>query len=149
MKSKVVFIDMDGTIVSFSDNNDKVIVDDFYTGFFLNRKPVYQVMSKIKEVFWNYDLHILTACPHMMAMYEKGEWLDKHFNIDQIKRHYVLWKEDNKAEFIAKYCLWNDIKTTDCIVIDDDHKVLKECELIGCQVYHPSRILTLFEDELK
>ena len=147
MKNKTVFIDMDGVISSYSCPDDTVIAHDFTEGFFINRKPVSVVIRQILLLFGNCHLAILSASPHNRAIIEKNAWLDKHFDISD--RHFIKWKSGSKAEYILEYCAVNDINPKDIILIDDTHKVLEECELIGCQVYHPSRLLTLERADLK
>lgn len=147
MKNKTVFIDMDGCIAEFCTSDDKVIAADFPEGFFLNRKPVSVMIRKILILFGDCHLAILSAAPHNRAIIEKNAWLDKNFDIDN--RHFVKWGEGNKAEYILEYCAVNDINPKDVIVIDDTHKILEECERIGCQVYHISRVLTLERRDIK
>ena len=140
---KTVFIDMDGVLASYADENDKVNAHEFPVGFFYHRQPVYQVMDKILEVYGKEHLAILSAVPHGEAIIEKDMWLDKYFPVKKEDRHYVMWKQETKQDFIQNYCEENNIDIKNVVLIDDEHEILRNVEGIGCQVYHISRILTL------
>jgi len=145
--NKIVFIDMDGTLVSYNTIDDKVIATEFPDGFFRNRKAVYPMICKVDELFTDYQMAILSAAPHDQAIIEKNEWLDRHFSMP--KRYFIKWKEETKRDFIEKYIEDNHITKADVTLIDDEHEILIDCEAFGIQVYHPSRVLTLQKEELK
>lgn len=138
---KTVFIDQDGVLCSYADCNDKVCATEFPYGFFLDRYPVLPVINKIWELYKNDHLVILSAVPHLEAIVEKNIWLDRHFPVKD--RYFIMWKTQKKCDFIKEYCIENNVDIKDCILIDDEHEILRECEKIGCQVWHISRLLTL------
>jgi len=146
---KTVFIDIDGTLSSLCDINDKINMTEFPTGTFLTRLPVLPVIKAIVEAFpkGQYKHAILSACPHDQSIKEKNIWLDNYFPIEE--KYFIKWKKENKADFIKNYCEVHNIDLQDIILIDDDHQILSECEALGVQVLHISRLLTLSQMALK
>lgn len=140
---KTIFIDLDGTICVYATEDDKVNMTEFPSGCFENRLPVIPVIEEIQTNFPPSDYHyaILSAVPHNQAIVEKHTWLDRYFPVSE--RHFIKWKQTNKANYIKAYCELKDIPFSDIILIDDEHKILSEVEMLGCQVYHISRLLTL------
>jgi len=145
--SKTVFIDMDGTLCTYADHQDKVNMTHFPPGSFLYREPVEPVINAIIDNFGNEHLAILSAVPHQTAIYEKQAWLNMYFNIEE--RHFIKWKEETKADFIKGYAEENKIELSDIILIDDEHKILSEVENLGVQVYHISKLLCLGKERKK
>lgn len=138
-----------GTISHFATDDDKVNCTEFPDGCFLTRLPVLPVINAIYTNFPPSEYHyaILSACPHEQSMIEKHDWLDRHFPVTE--RHFIRWKQVNKADYIKEYAEQHNIDLADIILIDDEHKILSEVEHLGCQVLHPSRLLTLAQKPLR
>ncbi len=137
-----IYIDMDGTIARFHDEN-LYLERMFEKGFFAGLKPFDNAVDAIKRIIDNHpnvDVYVLSAAittPYCLA--EKNAWLDKYLpNIDNEHRLFVenpstdkslcvpgsyLYKDDN-----GKYR--NKISEND-ILIDDYNKNLIEWQKAG------------------
>lgn len=137
-----IFVDMDGTIARFHDEN-LYLERMFEKGFFSGLKPFDNAVEAIKHIIDNHpnaDVYVLSAAittPYCLA--EKNAWLDKYLpNIDKEHRIFVenlstakslcvpgsyMYKDDN-----GKY--HNKIFKND-ILIDDYNKNLEEWERDG------------------
>lgn len=137
-----IFVDMDGTIARFHDEN-LYLERMFEKGFFSGLKPFDNAVEAIKHIIDNHpnaDVYVLSATittPYCLA--EKNAWLDKYLpNIDKEHRIFVenlstakslcvpgsyMYKDDN-----GKY--HNKIFKND-ILIDDYNKNLEEWERDG------------------
>ena len=137
-----IFVDMDGTIARFHDEN-LYLERMFEKGFFSGLKPFDNAVEAIKHIIDNHpnaDVYVLSAAittPYCLA--EKNAWLDKYLpNIDKEHRIFVenlstakslcvpgsyMYKDDN-----GKY--HNKIFKND-ILIDDYNKNLEEWEKDG------------------
>lgn len=147
---KHLFIDMDGVIADYVNIlTNKAIINDYNTpGIFLNKLPCKTMINGITNLFDKdyYVYHILSASPTEMGIAEKEIWLDKYFNIDN--RHFVAYPDESKADFIVNWCSLNNVNITDCYLIDDAQRHLKEFELIGGNPIHPIHILVLNETKI-
>lgn len=137
-----IFVDMDGTIARFHDEN-LYLERMFEKGFFSGLKPFDNAVEAIKHIIDNHpnaDVYVLSAAittPYCLA--EKNAWLDKYLpNIDKEHRIFVenlstakslcvpgsyMYKDDN-----GKY--HNKIFKND-ILIDEYNKNLEEWERDG------------------
>lgn len=137
-----IFVDMDGTLARFHDEN-LYLERMFEKGFFAGLKPFDNAVEAIKHIIDNHpnvDVYVLSAAittPYCLA--EKNAWLDKYLpNIDKEHRIFVenlstakslcvpgsyMYKDDN-----GKY--HNKIFKND-ILIDDYNKNLDEWEKDG------------------
>lgn len=137
-----IFVDMDGTIARFHDEN-LYLERMFEKGFFSGLKPFDNAVEAIKHIIDNHpnaDVYVLSVAittPYCLA--EKNAWLDKYLpNIDKEHRIFVenlstakslcvpgsyMYKDDN-----GKY--HNKIFKND-ILIDDYNKNLEEWERDG------------------
>lgn len=137
-----IFVDMDGTIARFHDEN-LYLERMFEKGFFSGLKPFDNAVEAIKHIIDNHPnayVYVLSAAittPYCLA--EKNAWLDKYLpNIDKEHRIFVenlstakslcvpgsyMYKDDN-----GKY--HNKIFKND-ILIDDYNKNLEEWERDG------------------
>lgn len=145
---KHLFIDMDGTIVQLAGFDGKVNVLNYdEPNFFNHWEPIRYMIEALWYVFDKEEFvwHILSASPNDKGIIEKNVWLDKHFHFCGNNRHFIIWKQEDKGEFIAKYCADNDIDPSDCYLVDDDINNLISAELIGANAYHTSRVLSEYE----
>lgn len=76
---KFVFIDMDGTICDFGDNDGNCLREEFPSKYFLNKKPIETVITNIKKEFKDDYLYILSCSPSLEANTEKNIWLNRYF----------------------------------------------------------------------
>lgn len=142
---KHIFIDMDGTIVPLIGDNGKVTQDNFSKDNFFDKElPLRTVIEALYNVFPSseYIYHILSASPDTKGVTEKNRWLDKWFPVKDSNRHFVIWKQETKGQFLNKYCALKDIDIHECVLIDDDINNLIDVESYGVVSYHVSRLLS-------
>ena len=145
---KHLFIDMDGTIVQLAGFDGKINVSSYDEPDFFNHwEPINYMIEAIKEVFdpCRYTYHILSASPDIKGIMEKNRWLDKYYNVPDEFRHFIIWKKEDKGEFIKKYCIDKGIDFYYCYLVDDDINNLISAELVGVNAYHTSRVLSEYE----
>ena len=137
-----MFVDMDGTITAYdvypeSDVN-KNMADNYQT-----LEPVNYVIDILKKIneLPNVDVYILTLSRDRSITEKKKVWLNK----------YVNFIDEDKWIIITKLylwnCKWNKMmkekldKYNYEILLDDDHKILKETQKIlgnSASVFHIS-----------
>ena len=123
-----IYIDMDGTIARFHDEN-LYLERMFEKGFFAGLKPFDNAVEAIKHIIDNHpnvDVYVLSATittPYCLA--EKNAWLDKYLpNIDKDHRIFTSLNVP-KSEAIGHQLTDKDI------LIDDYNKNLLEWEKAG------------------
>lgn len=148
---KHIFIDMDGTIAEYKGPNDKIIIEDYSKVFnmYISKRPVKIVLDAIKKLYENDEYYIISAAPNERAIQEKDEWLDKYFPVKKENRYYIKYPVTDKASELEKILEKLNLNYEDVVLIDDHHDILKKVERMGIQVYHPSRIISRYEEILK
>lgn len=143
-----IFVDMDGTIAEFpvyQEENVAKAMEEEYSKI----EPINYIIDILKELgkIEDIDLYILTLSKTIKITKEKIKWLKKYVNFIQEKNWIIITKElgeyniENRnivkalkmQEKLPKY----DFE----ILLDDDHKVLKETQkLLGnkVKVFHIS-----------
>lgn len=117
-----VFVDMDGTLAEFKSVSK--IEELFEEGYFLNLKPLDNMVTAIRELNQNpnYNIYILSSVLEQSkyAHHEKMEWLGSY--IPEITPNQVIFSVcgQNKTDFVP-----NGIKSTD-ILLDDYNLNLNE-----------------------
>ena len=120
-KDILMFVDMDGVIVSYDVGNPYG---------FLDKRPLKQNIENIRKVseIENVEVQILSMCREPNQIEEKNIWLDKNApffkkeNRNIIARAMHNWEssENLKLKFLS------EVKTDKQIVlVDDDNSVLK------------------------
>jgi FMN phosphatase YigB (HAD superfamily) len=148
MNNKHVFIDMDGTITTFTGPNTKVYLteEELNTpGLFYNKLPLTSLMTELINYFDNSTLYILSASPSDHGIDEKNKWLDKYFPLPKENRYFVRYQQQDKVEKLIELITDLDIPKEDVILIDDDHKILFKAESLGIQVFHPSYFIAVHD----
>jgi 5'-nucleotidase len=89
MTKKIVYIDMDGTLVDFIGHFDAIVQSggqvsdplDADLEVFANAKPMAGAISAVDVLTQHYDLHILTTSPwdNPAAPSQKLAWIKQHF----------------------------------------------------------------------
>lgn len=116
-----LFVDMDGTLAVFTpvDELEKL----YEQGYFLNLKPIPNVVEAIKEIIRNnpeIEVNILSAylIDSPFALEEKNEWLDKYLpEIDKAHRIFTPCGCDKK-DYIP-----GGVKETDFLLDDYTHNL--------------------------
>lgn len=121
-----IFVDMDGTIARFHDEN-LYLERMFEKGFFRDLKPFENAVSAIKELVKDNtsEIFILSATVNSCSLEEKQEWLDRY--LPEIDKEHRIFTSLNvpKSEAIGHRLTDKDI------LIDDYNKNLLEWQKAG------------------
>ena len=131
-----MFIDMDGTIVEYPVFLEEEITTNT-KGKFINEKPLDLIIEKLRKIneINNIDLYILTLAKSNIIVEEKKIWLKKHVNFIKEENWIIVNKEKgeyNKGNrnIIKAQKMKEKMNDYDCLILlDDDHKILKETKL--------------------
>ena len=130
-----MFIDMDGTITEFEVYPEELVTQNMNNGY-SKYEPLEYIINILKEVnkIPNIDLYILTLSRNSKIVDEKKNWLRKHVNFIKEENWILINKELGeydktnrniiKAEKINEKMNEYDYS----ILLDDDHKILKEAQ---------------------
>ena len=143
-----IFVDMDGTIAEYpvyQEENVAKAMEEEYSKI----EPVNYIINILKELskIENIDLYILTLSKTIQISEEKIKWLKKYVNFIQEKNWIIITKElgeynKENRDFIKALKMQEELPIYDFeILLDDDHKVLKETQkLLGnkVKVFHIS-----------
>lgn len=143
-----IFVDMDGTIAEYpvyQEENVAKAMEEEYSKI----EPVNYIINILKELskIENIDLYILTLSKTIQISEEKIKWLKKYVNFIQEKNWIIITKElgeynKENRDFIKALKMQGKLPIYDFeILLDDDHKVLKETQkLLGnkVKVFHIS-----------
>ena len=121
-----IFVDMDGTLARFHDEN-LYLERMFEKGFFRVLKPFENAVSAIKELVKDNtsEIFILSATVNSCSLEEKQEWLDRY--LPEIDKEHRIFTSLNvpKSEAIGHRLTDKDI------LIDDYNKNLLEWQKAG------------------
>lgn len=129
-----LYVDMDGTLYRFHDENHDYIKKMWQPGFYRNLQPFKQFVGGLKTFMLRHpdvEVYILSSVLHTKTAFiedEKHESL--HRDLPEISQENVLFvpEGDNKAAFVNKYVGKVD---SNCFLIDDYNKNLREWEAAG------------------
>ena len=134
-KKVAMFIDMDGTITEFEVYPEELVTQNMNNGY-SKYEPLEYIINILKELnkIPNIDLYILTLSRNSKIVDEKKNWLRKHVNFIKEENWILINKELGeydktnrniiKAEKINEKMNEYDYS----ILLDDDHKILKETQ---------------------
>lgn len=148
---KYVFIDMDGTIAEWGYPDGR-ISGDYQFGDYFNKQPINDVIAEIYNLYSNseeYIVYILSAVPNTEAIFEKNSWLDLNFIIPYENRIYI--REDEDKIDIIKFVLdkfYGLEVAGNAILIDDKKEWLTKAVEAGIEVFHPTKIITSFQNRM-
>lgn len=143
--NKNIFVDMDGTIAAYQHLPlDSFGCIDFISGeYFKNSIPVYPIIDKLKKYKEKgYNLYILSAIPDSICEKEKNEWLDKYCPFFEKENRFFIGNKKYKNVMLRNLLNKMKIDKKDVTVIDDDHQVLLNLNLLGINAIHVSMFLT-------
>lgn len=140
--NKYLFLDMDGTICSYSDVCKDIDGNiDFVNGeLFKYLTPVEYILNFVTTYYDMNNVYILTACPNSIALEEKKEWLQENFPQLKLKNFYFVGNKDYKHVFLKHLMLKLKMKPNDVCMIDDNYSILDKMRSIGVNAIHPSNI---------
>lgn len=134
-KKVALFVDMDGTIVEY-----KIYPDGFITyetkDLFKNAEPIKIMIDKLKEInkIDNIDIYILTLSKSNIIKKEKEEWLQRYVPFIDKENYIIIVREngeynsDNRKYIKAKKMKEKLNDYDYLILLDDEHKILKETQ---------------------
>lgn len=130
-----MFIDMDGTIVEYPVYRDDEITNKS-EGLFLKQEPLTIIIDELRKIneIKNIDIYILTLAKSIIIVEEKKQWLKKYIDFIDESNWIILNKETDgynkeNRDIIKAIKIKEKLKNYDCsILLDDDHKILKETQ---------------------
>jgi predicted kinase len=142
---KYLFLDMDGTVCSFSNVNRDIDNNlDFVNGeVFKHLRPVYHIIEKVRNLYKPENVFILTACPNNIAWEEKKWWLKQYMPFLLDENIYFVGNKDYKHVFLNHLLLKKKFKKQDVCVVDDNYQIIEKMRDIGVNILHPSDIEVL------
>lgn len=134
-KNVAMFIDMDGTITEYEVYPEELVTKNMNIGY-SEYEPIECIINILKEInnIPNIDLYILTLSRNSKIVNEKKNWLRKYVNFIKEENWIFINKElgeyDKTNRNIIKAKKINEkIDQYDyAILLDDDHKILKETQ---------------------
>ena len=129
-KRVAMFIDMDGTITEYEVYPEELVTQKMNSGY-SEYEPVEYIINILKNVdeIPNIDLYILTLARNSKIIEEKWQkyweenWIFINKEIGEYdKTHRNIIKAEKIKEIIKEYDY--------AILLDDDHKILKEAQMM-------------------
>lgn len=144
--NKILFVAMDGTICEFHDyKENRILMDDFEPGFFLNKKPLKSILYVIENEYKDYIKIALSSSPSDNADIEKEQWL-KNQGLNWL-HIFLRYQSNDKSAAVFNFIKLNNIEPSNITIIDNDLKVLRACEKMGVTCIHPSHLLVKYEEQ--
>ncbi len=147
-KKVAMFVDMDGTITVYGVYQEadvaRKMAEDYKTA-----EPLNYVINILEEInnIPNVDIYILTLSRDKKITEEKEIWLEKYVNFVKPENWIIITKEigeynkENRDRIKAEKMKEKLEKYDYAVLLDDDHKVLKEAQkMLGekASVFHIS-----------
>lgn len=148
---KYVFVDMDGTIAEWGYPDGR-IDGEYRFGDYIGKQPINDVIAEIYNLYSDkneYNVFIISAVPNAKAIIEKNSWLNNFFIVPYENRIYINYGEDkiDIINFYLKEALGVEPRGNS-ILIDDKKEWLIKGSAIGMEVYHPTKIIGLFQKRM-
>lgn len=146
-----IFVDMDGTITVYNVYPEHDVAKKMEEEYEQAEPASYviELLEKIEKM-QNIDIYILTLSKSKKITEQKKKWLKKHVPFIKEENWIIITKENNeyskenrdiiKAEKMKE----KNNEYNKLILLDDDHKILKETQKIlgeKGQIFHISSIL--------
>ena len=147
-KKVAMFVDMDGTITVYGVYQEadvaRKMAEDYKTA-----EPLNYVINILEEInnIPNVDIYILTLSRDKKITEEKEIWLEKYVNFVKPENWIIITKEigeynkENRDRIKAEKMKEKLEKYDYAVLLDDDHKILKEAQkMLGekASVFHIS-----------
>ena len=145
---KYVFIDMDGTIAEWGYPDGR-ISGEYRFGDYIGKQPINDVIAEIYNRFSDpkeYVVFIISAVPNTKAIIEKNAWLNNFFVVPYENRIFIQKNEDKVdiIDFYLRQVIGIEPKGN-TILIDDKKEWLTKAEEYGIEIYHPTKIIGLYQ----
>lgn len=146
-----MFIDMDGTIAVYNVYQEDKVAEKMEEDYD-NAEPLKDIIKTLEKIsqISNIDLYILSLSKTSKLTEKKKTWLEKNTPFIPKKNWLIITKEigeynkENRDIIKAKKMEEKCDKYNHLILLDDDHKVLREAQKkLGknVDVYHVSAAL--------
>lgn len=143
-----MFIDMDGTIIVYEVYPEHLVKERMERKY-SDGEPLTYIIDKLNKIskIKNIDLYILSLSKSEKITKEKEEWLRKYLPFIDEKNWIILTKEfgeytkENRDIIKALKIKEKENEYNHLILLDDDHKILKETQsMLGekASVFHIS-----------
>ena len=148
---KYVFIDMDGTIAEWGYPDGR-ISGEYKFGDYIGKQPINDVIAEIYNRFNDpkeYSVLVISAVPNTKAIIEKNAWLNNFFVVPYENRIFIQKNEDKVdiIDFYLRQVIGIEPKGN-TILIDDKKEWLTKAEDYGIEVYHPTKIIGLYQTRM-
>lgn len=142
-----IFLDMDGTIVSYRKGKlDQYGNTDFVNShLFLNATPVRHVIDFVTKHYDMKNVYILSAVANDIVLEEKKIWLANNFPEFNMDNFHWVGNKQYKHVFLDHFAKLKKMNKKDMTIVDDMHETLRKCTDIGINAIHPSNIYALFD----
>lgn len=145
---KHVFIDMDNTIAEVITPYFK----DYFEGMYYSKRPIKVMIKAINTLFSKQDKYILSvARGNEKGINEKIYWLKKECSILTRENYFIDYDSNNnneKSDFIIKWCDKYGVNPMECLLIDDKKDTLVKCKDLGIQVMFPLQVICEYENNV-
>lgn len=150
-KRVAIFIDMDGTINVYNVYPEEIVKQKMQEEY-SETEPAQYIIDILKDIskISNIDLYILSLSKSVKITKEKKDWLKKYVPFINEENWIIITKELNEYSSenrdIVKAQKIKDLenKYDYFILLDDDHKILKEAQKIvgkNLSPFHISSVL--------
>lgn len=144
--NEYIFVDMDGTLCEYKNLPVDDDGDVNFVGYevFLDSNPVYPIIDVINTLskFYNRKIFIISASPNNICNDEKIEWLRNYCDFIKKENIYFVGNKNFKHTFLKHLILKLKILPNQCMVIDDDYRILELYKSIGVNTVHPSSLIS-------
>lgn len=143
--NKYIFLDMDGTIVSYRkgkldmDGNTDMV----NSHLFINANPVRYIIDYVKSNFDMNNVYIITAVANDFVLQEKIDWIKKYFPEFHMENFHWCGNKQYKHVYLKHLSIREKMNIKDMTIIDDLHETLRKCTAMGMNAIHPSNIEAL------
>lgn len=146
-KRVAIFIDMDGTINVYNVYQEEIVKQKMQEEY-SETEPAQYIIDILKDIskISNIDLYILSLSKSVKITKEKKDWLKKYVPFINEENWIIITKELNEYSSenrdIVKAQKIKDLenKYDYFILLDDDHKILKEAQKIVGKNFSPFHI---------
>ena len=146
--SKIVFIDVDGTLSEYRYNDRlygggcselgcQSLDDLLFNDLFYRARPL-KTMQKIIENLDGNKIFVLGTVTTNNEIDQKYKWLSEHYPNIKRENMFFICSTLLKPEVIIEYCKHYKIDIKQVAFIDDRIDVLRKAETLGIESYHPS-----------
>lgn len=146
-KRVAMFIDMDGTINVYNVYPEEIVKQKMQEEY-SETEPAQYIIDILKDIskISNIDLYILSLSKSVKITKEKKDWLKKYVPFINEENWIIITKELNEYSSenrdIVKAHKIKDLenKYDYFILLDDDHKILKDAQKIVGKNFSPFHI---------